>query len=192
MADFLTAYKITISENEGGYNPGISEKETYKGIDRGANPYWNGWRVIDVIKQNNPGLSTAKMNLLLSQNIILQSNIEKFFKVNYWDAVNLDNVKDQQLANNLFDCAVNQGEALARKLMQKACNYVITTLKVAVKPLVLDKVVGKLTLAIFNSLPAPILNKELNAEREASYRLDKEYAEWGKVWERRLKQYIVS
>jgi lysozyme family protein len=189
MADFIKAYKITILGNEGGYNPGIGEKETYMGIDRGANPTWSGWAVIDAVKQNNPGLSIAKMNLLLSQNIALQSNIEKFYKANYWDTVNLDNVKDQQLANNLFDCSVNQGEGLARKFMQIACNYVIAALKVPVKPLVLDKIIGKLTLAVFNSLPAASLNTEINAERETSYRSDKEYTEWGKVWERRLKQY---
>lgn len=80
MSDFILAYKVTILGNEGGYNPGIGEKETYMGIDRGANPSWNGWKVIDTIKQNNPGLTTAKMNLLLSQNIALQSIIEKFYK----------------------------------------------------------------------------------------------------------------
>lgn len=189
MSDFILAYKVTILGNEGGYNPGIGEKETYMGIDRGANPSWNGWKVIDTIKQNNPGLTTAKMNLLLSQNIALQSIIEKFYKTNYWDTVNLDNVKDQQLANNLFDCAVNQGDGMARKFMQAACNYVITALKIGIKPLVLDRVIGKLTLSVFNNLPAAMLNVEINAEREASYRSDKGYTEWGKVWERRLKQY---
>jgi len=189
MADFKQAFKITILGNEGGYNPGIGEKETYMGIDRGANPTWSGWPVIDTVKTNNPGLSTSKINLLLSQNISLQSNIEKFYKVNYWDNVNLDNVKDQQLANNLFDCAVNQGEGTARRFMQISCNYVIASLKVAIKPLILDGKIGKLTLAVFNNLPPAKLNAEINAEREASYRSDKGYAAWGKIWEHRLKQY---
>jgi lysozyme family protein len=189
MADFITAFKITILGNEGGYNPGIGEKETYMGIDRGANPGWDGWNSIDAIKKNNPGLSTGKMNLILSQNLGLQANIEKFYKANYWDTVSLDNVKDQQLANNVFDCSVNQGTGLAGKFMQVACNYVITAYKVAVKPLIIDRQVGRLTLAVFNGLPAAQLNAEINAEREASYRSDSQYAEWGKVWEKRLKQY---
>lgn len=78
---------------------------------------------------------------------------------------------------------------MARKFMQAACNYVITALKIGIKPLVLDRVIGKLTLSVFNNLPAAMLNAEINAEREASYRSDKGYTEWGKVWERRLKQY---
>jgi len=189
MADFKQAFKITVLGNEGGYNPGIGEKETYMGIDRGANPTWKGWINIDVIKKNNPHLTTSKMNVLLSQNINLQSNIEQFYKTNYWDTVNLDSVKDQQLANNLFDCSVNQGEGTARRFMQLACNYVIAAVKVAIKPLTIDGNVGKLTLAVFNSLPSDKLNAEINAEREASYRSDKGYASWGKVWEHRLKQY---
>jgi len=189
MADFQQAFKITILGNEGGYNTGIGEKETYMGIDRGANPTWNGWINIDVIKKNNPRLTTSKINLLLSQNISLQSSIEKFYKTNYWDTVNLDNVKDQQLANNLFDCSVNQGEGTARRIMQTACNYVLRAVKVAIKPLIVDGKIGKLTLAVFNNLPPAKLNAEINAEREASYRSDKDYAAWGKVWEQRLKPY---
>jgi lysozyme family protein len=129
------------------------------------------------------------MNLVLSQNLSLQAGIEKFYKANYWDTVNLDKVKDQQLANNLFDCSVNQGEGLARKLMQLACNYVIATVKVAIKPLIVDRQIGPATINTFNQLPPALLNAEINAEREASYRADSQYAEWGKVWKKRLKQY---
>ena len=62
-------------------------------------------------------------------------------------------------------------------------------LKVAIKPLIVDGKIGKLTLAVFNNLPPAKLNAEINAEREASYRSDKDYAAWGKVWEQRLKPY---
>jgi lysozyme family protein len=189
MADFTKAYKITILGNEGGYNPGIGEKETYRGIDRGANPQWGGWPIIDDIKKSNPNLNTGKMDMLLFQNISLQSNIEKFYKANYWDIVNLDNVTDQQLANNLFDCSVNQGTGRARQFMQIACNYVIASQKSTIKPLIIDKQIGPATLFAFNSLPPAMLNTEINIEREASYRTDAGYAEWAKVWAKRLINY---
>jgi hypothetical protein len=189
MADFTKAYKITILGNEGGYNPGIGEKETYRGIDRGANPKWGGWSIIDSIKKNNPNLSTGKINILLFQNIALQSNIEKFYKANYWDTVNLDNVTDQQLANNLFDCSVNQGVVRARQFMQIACNFVITSQKMTIKPLIIDQQIGPATLLAFNALPPAMLNTEINLEREASYRTDAGYAEWAKVWAKRLINY---
>ena len=189
MADFIKAYQITILGNEGGYNPGIGEKETYRGIDRGANPHWDGWPIIDGIKKNNPNLTTGKMNMMLSQNITLQRNIEKFYKTNYWDTVNLDNVTDQQLANNLFDCSVNQGEGRARRFMQIACNYVIASQKSAINSLIIDSRIGHATLFAFNSLPPTLLNTEINQEREASYRIDAGYDEWGKVWAKRLIAY---
>jgi lysozyme family protein len=189
MAEFIKAYQITILGNEGGYNPGVGEKETYRGIDRGTNPKWDGWTTIDAIKKNSPHLTTGKINLLLSQNILLQQNIEKFYKVNYWDTVHLDNVIDQQLANNLFDCSVNQGEGRARRFLQLACNYVITTQKLTIKLLMIDGQIGPATLIVINSLPPALLNYEINQEREASYRTDAGYAEWGKVWSKRLTTY---
>lgn len=190
MADFYKAFKITILGNEGGYNPGIGEKETYMGIDRGANPNWGGWKIIDAVKASHPHISVPDINKLLSQNVTLQTNIAQFYKANYWDTVNLDYVNDQQLANNLFDCSVNQGESLACKLMQMACNYVITNIKSSIKPLIVDKQIGPATLDTFNSLPPAELNEMINSERKASYRSDRQYAEWGKVWEKRLTNYV--
>jgi lysozyme family protein len=189
MADFDQAFKITILGNEGGYNPGVGEKETYMGIDRGAIPNWYGWQIIDSIKVANKGITTKRMNQLLGISETLQSNIKDFYKANYWDTVHLSNVNDQQLANNLFDCSVNQGEGLARHFMQAACNYVIAVTKVTKPLLILDGVIGPRTMVAFNTLPPAQLNNEINAEREASYRRDLGYAEWGKVWEKRLIKY---
>jgi lysozyme family protein len=171
MANFELAFRKTVVGNEGGYNPGIGEKETYMGVDRGANPDWSGWKIIDNIKRATPGISDAKMNINLAQNAQLQVNIKAFYKAGYWDTVCLDQVTDQQLANNLFDCSVNQGEGRARRFMQIACNYVIGTIR--------------------NTKIQP-LNAELNAERDASYRQDSGYSEWGKVWEKRLLTYVEA
>jgi lysozyme family protein len=189
MADFDKAFRVTIIGNEGGYNPGIGEKETYMGIDRGANPAWPGWRIIDVYKLNNSGIRTPRLNMLLSQNLVLQTNIQKFYKTNYWNTVKLDNVTDQQLANNLFDCSVNQGEGLARRFMQEACNVVIEATKSIIRPLVLDHVIGAQTLGTFNALPLAELNTELNVLRLTSYKEDAGWAEWSEVWVKRLISY---
>ncbi|WP_158993476.1 glycosyl hydrolase 108 family protein [Mucilaginibacter sp. L196] len=190
MADFGIAFRITILGNEGGYNPGIGEKETYRGIDRGANPGWAGWKIVDVYKRDNPGTSEAKLNVLLSQNNALQLNIQQFYKEGYWDVVNLDKAIDQQLANNLFDCSVNQGEGMARKFMQLACNQVMTYTHSTLKMLVVDRVIGPATLAAFNSLPPADLMQEINVERLNSYKLDAGWNEWNHVWEKRLLNYV--
>jgi lysozyme family protein len=189
MADFTKAFKITVTGNEGSYNPGNGEKETYSGIDRGANPQWSGWAIIDAIKANHTRITISQVDALLSQNTALQSNITHFYKANYWDTVNLNKVADQQLAGNLFDCAVNQGEGLARKFMQIACNDVIAAIKSPIKPLITDRIIGPATLAAFNALPPAALNAQINALRWASYKIDAGFAEWGEVWQKRLLKY---
>jgi len=189
MADFSKAYDITIYGNEGGYDPGVDENETYRGIDRGENPGWNGWQIIDVYKRDYPLASVAKMNVLLNGNNILQQKIVSFYKANYWDAVNLDKVNNQQLANNLFGCSVNQGSGLACRFMQHACNTVINQAQSALAPLAIDLQIGPATLNAFNQLPADQLNAAINTEREASYRKDAGFAQWGQVWLKRLKNY---
>lgn len=191
MADFTKAYKITILGNEGGYNPGIGEKETYAGVDRGANPNWSGWRTIDNVKAANNGMiSAARMNMLLATNTQLQNNLAIFYEKNYWDTVKLDDVTDQQLANNLFDCSVNQGEGLARRFMQVACNELIENSGgSSVAPLIIDHLIGPDTLKAFNLLPAEQLMQQINSLREASYRQDEDFKEWGKVWLKRLVKY---
>lgn len=197
MAEFLPAYRRTVLGFEKGYNPGIGEKETYMGIDRGANPNWSGWHIIDNIKKANPNISAARMNMILATNKQLQDNIISFFKAGYWDTCNLDKIADQQLANNIFDCSVNQGSGRACRFMQIACNYVIHALPnddllKKLRPLVIDGQVGIATISAFNALPPADLNKEINSERDASYRQDKGYSMWGKVWEHRLTDYIVA
>jgi lysozyme family protein len=189
MANFQISFQKTIIGNEGGYNPGIGEHETYKGIDRGANPRWSGWAVIDRVKQNNPGAAVSELNALFAQNTALQSNIWSFYKANYWDVVNLDNVNDQQLANNLFDCSVNQGSGEACKFLQLACNAVISDTQSDIAHLTVDRIIGHGSLNAINTLPPANIMAEINAERTASYRLDSGYAEWGKVWISRLNQY---
>lgn len=190
MADFLTAYNKTVIGREGGLNPGIGENFTYRGIDEGENPHWPGWPTVHAVYNANKAAGVAHVNALLAADAALQANIQSFYKANYWDTVKLDLVNDQKLANNLFDCSVNQGEGLACKFMQIACNYVAAMVKATIKPLVIDLKIGPGTLAAFNSLSAPRLMLEINAEREASYRNDRQYAQWGKIWEERLENYV--
>jgi len=66
---------------------------------------------------------------------------------------------------------------------------VIASQKSTIKPLVVDSQIAQATLLAFNSLPPTMLNAEINLEREASYRTDAGYAEWAKVWAKRLIPY---
>lgn len=187
MADFSKAFKITMT-NEGGYNPGINEAETYKGIDRSINPNWGGWKLIDALKKGNASLTTAQLNTILGGNPALQVNIQNFYKVNYWDVLKLDQVKDQQVANNLFDCSVNPCMVSASHVMQQACNEVKTG------ALTVDGVIGSHSITCINSLSGRDVFEAVNAIREGNYRHRVESSPdkkvWLKDWLKRLIKYV--
>jgi hypothetical protein len=188
MADYSKAFKITIVGNEGQYNPGDGEAETYRGIDRSQNPKWSGWQIVDIIKRDHPNASVTQLNLAFSQNAGLQANVLNFYKLNYWNTLNLDLVSDQQLANNLFDGSVNPCIDSAANVMQLACN--------AVQPgaLVIDGVIGPKTIACINSFDGEAVFNAVNAIRAANYRkkvqMTPRMAQWLSVWLRRLVSYI--
>lgn len=188
MADFTIAYRKTVLGNEGGYNPGIGENETYMGIDRAMNKHWSGWQIIDHIKAAMPGVSVARMNMLLNTNAQLQSNIATFYKVNYWDTMRLDDINDQQVANNLFDGSVNPCIEPAAKVFQMACN------EVKQGCLKEDGVIGSASIACINSLDAKHVFDIINAIREGNYRqevvINPHKKQWLPVWLKRLIEYV--
>ncbi len=98
MASYKIAYSIS-RRNEGGYNPGDSGGETYKGVSRKANPNWAGWKIIYAYKKaNGPIAKGAYIN-----NTQLDQLVINLFKSNYWDMMRLDEVDSQNIANIMFD-----------------------------------------------------------------------------------------
>lgn len=117
MAEFLTAYTRTLG-HEGGYvnDPNDRGGETYKGIARNYHPDWDGWDVIDKLK-DEPDFPNC-----LANHDSLQRMVRRFYKVNFWDIAELDEMARQDLANELFDTAVNQGMATAIEYLQASLN----------------------------------------------------------------------
>ncbi|WP_439699229.1 putative peptidoglycan-binding domain-containing protein [Mucilaginibacter sp. AW1-7] len=62
-----------------------------------------------------------------------------FYEVNYWDCNKTGSINDQQLANQVFDTAVNCGTGTAAKLLQQAAKVKV------------DLQVGPQTIAAVNS-----------------------------------------
>lgn len=180
MADFNIAYRRTIIGIEGEYNPGIGEAETYRGIDRGANPRWPGWQIIDAIKKANPGITTPQMNAKLSVNADLQADIQRFYKMNYWDVISLDHVVSQIIANALFDCSVNPCIISVTKAAQIACNVVKP------KALVVDGSFGAKTLVCLNTIDEKLFDIAFSGVRTADYyertRLTPSMYQWLSSW----------
>ena len=113
MANFEKAYRLIIA-NEGGYvnDPDDPGGETYKGIARKKQPDWVGWTNIDLMKKQ-PHFPDSLDNMM-----DLQSEIVRFYKVIFWDKVGGDQINDQDIANSIFDFAVNSGVSTSVGLAQ--------------------------------------------------------------------------
>ena len=114
MANFDIAYKRTCKFEGGWVNDDAdSGKETYKGISRAANPKWVGWVIIDQYKKK----SNFPKNL--DSDVKLQELVKQCYRNNYWNNVWGDKINHQDVANDLYDTAVNMGVATSIKLVER-------------------------------------------------------------------------
>lgn len=124
MADFEKAYQLMIA-HEGGYVNDANDPggETYKGIARKKQPDWIGWTIVDLMKKQ------AHFPVSLDSMMDLQAEIVRFYKVIFWDKVGGDRINDQDIANSIFDFAVNAGVStsvgLAQRVIGSSCDGVI-------------------------------------------------------------------
>ncbi len=111
MADFNAAF-IPMMTKEGGYVLHTVKHDyggqTFAGIARRYHPDWGGWRAID---QGN--IEAAKQL------------VAGFYKKYYWDSIKGDLIKNQNIADVVFDYAVNAGVKTATRLLQAACQVIV-------------------------------------------------------------------
>lgn len=185
MAKFETAEAIT-GRNEGGYanNAADTGGETYAGITRNHWPNWAGWKIIDQIK-NAYGRSASVINRQAKLNPTLQKMISDFYKINFWNVNKLDMFTDQQLANSVYDFAVNSGNDRSAKFLQQAAN------DTGLVNLVVDGDIGNKTIAAINALSGLNVYTNFNRRREVFYRsiAKGSQAQFLKSWLSRLKPY---
>lgn len=110
---------------EGGYvnDPDDAGGETYLGISRKNNPKWNGWKVIDEVKSK---YGTKNITSRLKQNTDLTEKAKLLYKTSYWDVMELDDISNQEIANQMFDTAVNCGVSTAIRLAQQVIGMTVT------------------------------------------------------------------
>lgn len=152
MADFKKAFDL-IMKNEGGYvnDPDDSGGETYKGIARNRNASWRGWVNVDLLKQK----SGFPENL--NNDTELQSAVMELYQINYWHKVQGEGVENQDIANSIFDFAVNAGVKVSSRLAQIVCR---------VKS---DGVIGKNTLSELNTVNAELFISKFALTKIARY-----------------------
>lgn len=110
MAVFEIADKLT-RKNEGGYSNNSADAggETYKGIARKFHSYLSLWGIIDKVKAENPLASTKELNAKLEIIPDLQTQIDSFYRQEFWDTQRLSLVTSQLVANWIYDHHVNAG-----------------------------------------------------------------------------------
>ena len=105
MADFLPAFEQMIKD-EGGYVlhdvEGDTGGMTYAGIARNKNPHWKGWPYIDSKEMGGA----------------LTGLVREFYKQEFWDKMRGDEIREQDIANSIFNFGVNAGMGMAVKLAQ--------------------------------------------------------------------------
>ena len=166
MALFKIGYELT-SINEGGYANDADDKggETYKGISRNSHPNWVGWIAIDSIKKSNPGITKAALNKILAEDLDLQKRVHDFYNAIFWDTLRLDEIFEQDLANELYDTGVNFGGSRAIKMIQEACNLTRSDIQLEV-----DGKIGSNTIKAINTHPNPkLLFKMTNVLQGEAY-----------------------
>lgn len=122
-ADFMIGHEeLEVKEGRGraGYTrPGTRDRgqETINGISRknwGLDPIFV---VLDELK-GKPGFPDT-----LDTDSRIRDLTLGFYRRNFWDALGLDSCFSQQIANELYEQAVNMGRGPAGRHMQEALNF---------------------------------------------------------------------
>lgn len=115
MAKLDIALNLTL-KNEGFYGNDASDTggETLWGIARNKEQNWPGWEIVDSLRGHDDFPSCLKENAQL-----LQMRQEVYDR-EYWKAIKGDSIINQEVANDLFDKAVNMGVHQAVVLCQRS------------------------------------------------------------------------
>jgi len=152
-----------ILKYEGTYSKHSSDigGETFRGISRFYHSDWDGWEIIDMVKEKIDGVK-----ILISGDITpalgsaynnkLNQLVALFYKEEFWDKIKGDELSeiDEEIACEVMDMAVNMGVKTAVKNLQKAINSAYSNFvdSESDERLVVDGIIGSETLAALNEL----------------------------------------
>lgn len=175
MAKFFPAFERTLV-HEGGWvhDPQDPGGETFYGISRKHHPNWAGWKAVDTLKE------LGKLHDPLSPS--MKSALENFYDAEFWIPLCLDRFPSvyQELAEQVFDFAVNAGKHRAGMTLQNCVNHFAEgdLLKV-------DGIIGPKTIWELTEILPQLLVVEYKRRRIAYYKsLNKPRFEAG--WIRRV------
>lgn len=119
MADFEIAYGET-ELREGGYvnDPVDRGGETCRGVARKFHPNWEGWELVDQIKTQHP----EDFKKRIDEDPVIAERAKEFYRKQFWNPIQGDQLPNQHLANKVFDTAVNQGIGTSLRYLQEGLN----------------------------------------------------------------------
>jgi lysozyme family protein len=168
MAEFALFFPKLMG-HEGGYvnHPADPGAETYAGVARAYNPQWPGWALVDAAKKKLmlvapiPTNKYAALNKELAAQPTMRGLLLSFYEKLYWDALSLDLVKNQLLAEQMADHGASAGTGRPPKMIQFAVNQVIAAEKAdadkvgageTMTPLVVDGQLGAKSILAINAI----------------------------------------
>ncbi|MDY7001708.1 MAG: glycosyl hydrolase 108 family protein [Thermodesulfobacteriota bacterium] len=102
-------------------------------LDRG------GETKFGISKKAYPWLDIANLSL---------EDASAIYKRDYWDKLRLDEIQHPEIAEKIFDMAVNMGPGSAVLILQRALNFLVGA--TGFSPLTADGVMGPMTLSCAN------------------------------------------
>lgn len=157
MAEFLPAYNLE-RKHEGYYvnHPNDKGGETYAGVARNIHPTWQGWLPIDRYK------ATLGRALRTNEEIPgLELYVQAFYK-NLWDSKNFAAIKNQDVANIVYDFYINSGNTGIKKTQEVLRDVFNANIAV-------DGQIGPQTIAAINAQDPAKLNDAIKEKRIAFY-----------------------
>lgn len=148
------AYIDTLFKHEGGFanHPNDPGGATYLGIT-----LYN-WQTYG---RDLDGDGDIDVNDLKA---ISKKDATDFYRAQFWNVLKADQLKSQELANQVFDHGVNAGTSRAAKMLQYTLNQKFG------KNLAVDGVIGAKTIAAANSVDPQTLTDYYRGLREHYYR----------------------
>lgn len=188
MAQFEPAYAI-VKKWEGNHVyailAGDDGGETFAGIARNYIPDWPGWAAVDAEKRRRRGRIPNGTKIPAAEALV-----PEFYRKEIWEKKGqCHRIRNQQLANLVFDACVQHGAAgrIINRAVIEAGGKVqmVRNAKGVLRPI--NRVTSD-TLNILNSIPAVVYPLIWQA-REAHYRADDDWARFGRGWMNRLNSF---
>lgn len=127
MADFKESMKILAHLEHNNDNAKMLHKNsgenglTFWGIYQSAHPNLPMWNIIKGYIISNKDITIASK--LLAENKDVMNSVYEFYKKEFWDKMNLDLVKSQHKANEIFCFGVNVNWITAVKETQRLLGF---------------------------------------------------------------------